>query len=82
MDPPWYKIAEIIAYDWWLLMSDLVTNRKVVDNVENYLYMKLQIESPVNISGKFEASILKTFREKSFLAHIDCSQIEKWFAMN
>ena len=21
---------------------------------------------------------LKTFREKSFLAHIDCSQIEKW----
>ena len=22
MDPPWYKIAEIIAYDWWLLMTD------------------------------------------------------------
>ena len=33
--------------------------RKVVDN------------GPMNISGKFEASILKNFREKSFLADID-----------
>ena len=33
---------------------------------------------PVNISGKFEASILKTFPDKAFLARIDCSQIEKW----
>ena len=41
-------------------------NRKVVDN------------DPSNISVKFEASNLKTFRKKSFLAHIDCSQIEKW----
>ena len=41
-------------------------SRKVVDNHR------------INISAKFEACILKTFREKSFLAHIDCSQIEKW----
>ena len=46
--------------------QDHGVHRKVVDN------------DPSNISVKFEASNLKTFREKSFLAHIDCSQIEKW----
>ena len=40
--------------------------KKVVDN------------GLMNISAKFEACTLKTFQEKSFLAHIDCSQIEKW----
>ena len=41
-------------------------NIKVVDN------------GPLYISGKLEACNLKTFWEKSILAHIDCSQIEKW----
>ena len=40
--------------------------KKVVDN------------GLMNISAKFEECILKTFQEKLFLAHIDCSQIEKW----
>ena len=42
------------------------------------VFTKVVDNDPMNISGKFEASILKTFREKSFLTHIDCSQIEKW----
>ena len=40
--------------------------KKVVDN------------GLMNISAKFEACTLKNFQEKSFLAHIDCSQIEIW----
>ena len=42
------------------------------------VFTKVVDNDPMNISAKFEASILKTFREKSFLTHIDCSQIKKW----
>ena len=42
------------------------------------LFTKVVDNDSVNISGKFEASILRTFWEKSFLTHIDCSQVEKW----
>ena len=52
----------------WVKMKflELGVNRKVVGNVENYLNMK------------FQPLIFTRSREKSFLTHIDCSQIEKW----
>ena len=52
----------------WVKMNfpGLVTNKKVVDNDKNYLNMK------------FQPLIFTRSREKSFLTHIDCSQIEKW----
>ena len=55
-------------------------NRLNVVNMQNRQTVFTQVidNGPVNISGKFEASILKTFREKVFLTRIDCIQIEKW----
>ena len=42
------------------------------------VFTKVVDNDQMNISRKFEASILKTFWKKSILAHIDCSQIKKW----
>ena len=52
-------------------MLSICKNRQTV-------FAKVIDNGPVSISEKFEDSILKTFREKAFLARIDCSQIEKW----
>ena len=69
------KLEKFHLHPFWghfsIWMPSICRNRHMV-------FTKVVDDDPMNISGKFEAYILKTFRENSFLTHIDCSQNEKW----
>ena len=43
----------------------------LIQPTPNTILTKVVDNGPINISAKFEVSILKTFPKKSFLAHID-----------